>query len=61
MLAHLPRQAPGMSVPTGSPVAAQRDVVWAFRSKTRIGRSFSMHRDTAVAVEHLELVAHRSA
>ena len=43
------RVAPEMSVPTGSPAATRVMLSGRLRSNTTIGRSFSMHRLTAVA------------
>src|SRR6185437_3405237 len=41
--------APEMRVPTGSPAATRVMLSGRLRSNTTIGRSFSMHRLTAVA------------
>ena len=59
MLAHLRRRldAPEMRVPTGSPAATRVMLSGWLRSNTTIGRSFSMHRLTAVASSTLQLVA----
>ena len=53
--------APEMSVPTGSPAATRVMLSGWLRSNTTIGRSFSMHRLTAVASSTLSWSRSRSA
>src|SRR6185312_5549117 len=57
----LPDGAPEIRVPTGSPIATRRMLSGLFRSNTMIGRSFSMHRLTAVASRTLSRSRSRSA
>ena len=53
--------APEMRVPTGSPAATRVMLSGRLRSKTTMGRSFSMHRLTAVASRTLSWSRSRSA
>ena len=50
-----------MSVPTGSPSATRAMLSGPLRSKTTIGRSFSMHRETAAPSITLSWSRSRSA
>ena len=54
-------EAPEMRVPTGSPAATRVMLSGRLRSNTTIGRSFSMHRLTAVASRTLSWSRSRSA
>src|SRR5664279_3977177 len=56
-----PLLLPEINVPTASPRATRTMLLASFRSKTTIGRSFSMHSDTAAASITLRWSRSRSA
>ena len=60
-LMRAPRSGPAMSVPTGWPAATRAMLSGPFRSNTMIGRSFSMHSDTAAPSSTLSWSRSRSA